>query len=116
VFCGAKHALRLLLFLGKSKDLPPINFRVMESKAVGFVSLLKAYGFGLRNFNYKKPTTQGEVAGLATASILDQIIYSRKSRRRRLRRGWRSLPRALASICRMRSRVTPNFRPTSSRV
>jgi hypothetical protein len=41
---------------------------------------------------------------------------SRKPSSWRIRVGWRILRRALASIWRMRSRVTRNCRPTSSRV
>src|SRR2546422_3137611 len=39
-----------------------------------------------------------------------------KARRLRPRRGWRSFLGAFASICRIRSRVTSNRLPTSSRV
>ena len=43
-------------------------------------------------------------------------VASRKPSSWRMRVGWRILRRALASIWRMRSRVTLNWRPTSSRV
>ena len=46
----------------------------------------------------------------------DADCYSRKSRSFLERLGWRSFLRALASIWRMRSRVTPKSRPTSSKV
>src|SRR6202011_3004200 len=51
-------------------------------------------------------------------SVKDALAYSssRESRSRALRMGWRSLARVLDSIWRMRSRVTPNSLPTSSRV
>src|SRR5690606_16318209 len=47
---------------------------------------------------------------------LELYSYSRKSFKRLLRDGWRNLRRAFASIWRIRSRVTPNTLPTSSRV
>src|SRR5467141_1715726 len=46
----------------------------------------------------------------------DQPSWSRKLLSRSDLDGWRSLRSALASICRMRSRVTSNCLPTSSRV
>ena len=45
-----------------------------------------------------------------------QMAQDKKSRSFRLRLGCRSRPNAWASIWRMRSRVTPNFLPTSSSV
>ena len=42
--------------------------------------------------------------------------YSAKSRSLIERLGWRNFIRALDSICRARSRVKPNSRPTSSNV
>ena len=44
------------------------------------------------------------------------VLPSRNARSFRLLDGWRSLRSALASICRMRSRVTAKLWPTSSRV
>lgn len=43
-------------------------------------------------------------------------FYSKKSFSFLLRLGWRNLRKALASICRIRSLVTPKTCPTSSRV
>src|ERR1035437_8985078 len=54
--------------------------------------------------------------GYSTGLYAPRVPFSRKARRRWLRLGWRSLRRALASIWRMRSRVTAKFCPTSSSV
>lgn len=58
--------------------------------------------------------TQGRDSSQAQNDRLSR--YSRMSRRRLERLGWRSFFMALASIWRMRSRVTPHSRPTSSNV
>lgn len=53
---------------------------------------------------------------LSHDALLIMKDHSRKSRSFLLRLGWRSFLSALASIWRMRSRVTPKRRPTSSSV
>src|SRR5262249_35102451 len=53
-------------------------------------------------------TTTRPASGVSRASE-SQLPLSRNARKRWLRLGWRSLRRALASICRMRSRVTAKF-------
>jgi len=48
--------------------------------------------------------------------VLDCYVYSKKSLSFRDRVGWRNFRNAFASIWRILSRVTPNSRPTSSKV
>ena len=62
-----------------------------------------------------EPIQDNDVHG-RSAATRGRAVVSRKPSSLLLRVGWRSLRRALASIWRMRSRVTSYWRPTSSSV
>ena len=100
---------KMLLYCTNHNTLNETEFmqNYMQKENIGNSSLIKLSG------------CQGDVA---FDTDLCQMLRPRdthssmKSRRRRVRLGLRSLRRAFASICRMRSRVTWNSRPTSSSV
>lgn len=116
-------ARRGCLFGNPLPNLPDFACSVLmpdspvEAVRAGFCFCIDAFAF-VSSAKRKSPPAGlgGDFCMFGIRAERAVYCHSRQARRWRLQRGVRSFFRALASIWRMRSRVTRKCRPTSSRV